>query len=275
MAPLSLRDLSLLLIAYPLMALAQSNFLSPTQIAAHFNLASSTSLALPTQTMDPNTTATWFQNTSGWQIANNGRIANPQLVNFTKDPFDSKSTSPVLSVTYPAAMYGNNDGTRFSTYFNDSSAGFGTMQISYQVGFPADYQFVKGGKLPGLRGGTPLNGCDGGSNSSTCFSVRLMWRTKAEGEAYGYLQGPSSLCDNEKNVICESTGSGISFGRGSFSFVAGTWNQVDMVVGLNNPVTSKNGYIATYYNGALAINQTGLLLRSSSSVQNIQGMFFS
>ncbi|KAF8313480.1 hypothetical protein DL93DRAFT_2081211, partial [Clavulina sp. PMI_390] len=101
-----------------------------------------------------------------------------------------------------------------------------------------------------------------------------MWRTNAQGEAYAYLQGPSDLC-SEKDVICNSDGFGTSIDRGSFSFVAGTWNQVDMVVGLNNPVSSKNGYIAAYYNGALAINQTGLQIRSDSSVGSIQGMFFS
>ncbi|KAF8313479.1 hypothetical protein DL93DRAFT_1175695 [Clavulina sp. PMI_390] len=79
MAQLSLRNLSLLWLAYPLMALGQSNFLAPTQIASQFNLASSTSLALPTQTMDSNTTATWLKKTSGWQIASNG-MESPSLL---------------------------------------------------------------------------------------------------------------------------------------------------------------------------------------------------
>lgn len=38
--------------------------------------------------------------------------------------------------------------------------------------FPADFDFVKGGKLPGMYGGH--KGCSGGQDSEDCFSTRLM-----------------------------------------------------------------------------------------------------
>lgn len=73
-----------------------------------------------------------------------------------------------------------------------------------------------------------------------------MWRTSGAGEAYAYIPSSSSqktLCKSS-DVICNSDGFGTSLDRGAFSFVRGVWNQVDMVVGLNNPVGEANGFVA-------------------------------
>ncbi len=59
-------------------------------------------------------------------------------------------------------------------------------EMSYTLRFSKDFDFVKGGKLPGLcggpdnvSGGRPANGTNG-------FSARLMWRKDGRGEAYVY-----------------------------------------------------------------------------------------
>jgi hypothetical protein len=59
-------------------------------------------------------------------------------------------------------------------------------ELSYTLRFSKDFDFVKGGKLPGLcggpenvSGGRPANGMNG-------FSARLMWRKDGRGEAYVY-----------------------------------------------------------------------------------------
>lgn len=61
-----------------------------------------------------------------------------------------------------------------------------TAELSYTLRFSKDFDFVKGGKLPGLcggpenvSGGRPANGRNG-------FSARLMWRRDGRGEAYVY-----------------------------------------------------------------------------------------
>lgn len=58
------------------------------------------------------------------------------------------------------------------------------MLLSYELAFDTNFQFVKGGKLPGVRGGPSTTGCDGGKepNGTDCFSARLMWRKDAAGE---------------------------------------------------------------------------------------------
>lgn len=60
------------------------------------------------------------------------------------------------------------------------------VALTYKVTFSKDFQWVKGGKLPGLCGGpesvTGGNRADGKNG----FSVRLMWRADGRGEAYAY-----------------------------------------------------------------------------------------
>lgn len=59
-------------------------------------------------------------------------------------------------------------------------------ELSYTMRFSPDFEWVKGGKLPGLAGGPenvagghPATGVNG-------FSARLMWRGGGRGEAYVY-----------------------------------------------------------------------------------------
>ena len=59
-------------------------------------------------------------------------------------------------------------------------------ELTYKLTFSRNFNWVKGGKLPGLcggpesvTGGNPANGRNG-------FSVRLMWRADGRGEAYVY-----------------------------------------------------------------------------------------
>lgn len=59
-------------------------------------------------------------------------------------------------------------------------------ELSYRLRFGEGFDFVKGGKLPGLCGG-PENVSGGHpANGSNGFSARLMWRREGRGEAYVY-----------------------------------------------------------------------------------------
>jgi hypothetical protein len=59
-------------------------------------------------------------------------------------------------------------------------------ELHYTLRFGEDFDFVKGGKLPGLCGG-PENVSGGRpANGENGFSARLMWRRDGRGEAYVY-----------------------------------------------------------------------------------------
>lgn len=93
----------------------------------------------------------------------------------------------MLQVLYSNGSYSNNNqgGAQFYSLWNPpiDSGGWKTMMVSYEVAFDNDFDWVKGGKLPGLRGGS-LDGCSGGNQADgdNCFSTRIMWREGGMGE---------------------------------------------------------------------------------------------
>lgn len=98
---------------------------------------------------------------------------------------------PGLRVRYPAGTSSPGEEPRGGAgFYSDppSLQGADRACLSYMVRFPADFDFVRGGKLPGLYGGEAPSGGEevDGVNG---FSMRLMWREEGEGELYPYVVG--------------------------------------------------------------------------------------
>lgn len=224
----------------------------PPEIASQYSLSTSTSLPFPSSTQsNSDTQKTILQ---GWSISQ-GRIQQgTKNIGFVSDPFPNyrlpssasfpSPSGPVLQVTYPKEGSGSSgSGAQFYSLWNSTGAAFKSMLLSYEVAFDSTFDWVQGGKLPGLRGGPDPNTCDGGSQSDgTCFSTRIMWRKSGDGEGvcmtsyvsvpvpelhtsfilpsvYAYILTPDSLC-SEQNVLCNDD-YGTSIGRGEFRFQAG------------------------------------------------------
>jgi hypothetical protein len=133
--------------------------------------------------------------TSQWSLSK-GHIQNGgSNVAFVDDPFPnspapgatvSNTSGPVLQVTYAAGTYGSaNSGAQWYSLWNTTDGSqFQSMLLSYELAFDSNFNWVQGGKLPGLRGGPDVNDCSGGAepNGTNCFSTRLMWRKNAQGE---------------------------------------------------------------------------------------------
>ena len=119
--------------------------------------------------------------------------------------------------------------------------------LSYWVWFPPDFDFGKGGKLPGLFGGTGPSGGQAVTGRNG-FSTRYMWRKKGRGEVYAYIAG--------------AKGRGISLSRGAWRFKKGQWTRLEQEVLLNHPAR-RNGRIRVWVNGQLVLDKTGLLFRTN------------
>jgi hypothetical protein len=164
---------------------------SPTAIASQYSLTTSTSIPFPTATLSNADTQSFI--TSGWSLSK-GRIQNgAQELAFIDDPFPSAPvpgstapSGPVLQVTYPQGSFSHDTGgAQFYTLWNTTDGSqFHSVLLTYEVAFDTDFDFVKGGKLPGVRGGPDPDGCSGGnaSTGSNCFSSRVMWRKSGMGE---------------------------------------------------------------------------------------------
>ncbi|CAE6532689.1 unnamed protein product [Rhizoctonia solani] len=144
--------------------------------------------------------------------------------------------------------------------------------FAYSVKFEDGFDFVKGGKLPGLYGGsTPelAYGCSGGRQDGRdkCFNLRLMWRPKGAGEIYTYL--PNTPANQETIQAVPKTHCNPDFGwsvaRGSFRFKPGEWTTIAERVRLND-VGCANGVIQLWANGELVVDIQGLEIRVDEEV---------
>ncbi|KAJ8468833.1 hypothetical protein ONZ45_g17099 [Pleurotus djamor] len=178
----------------------------------------------------------------------------------TAPPWDN-STS-VLQLLYPANSInpGNQPqgGAEFYAQPIDMASA-DKVALEYSVFFPADFDFVLGGKLPGIYGGHVT--CSGGNNAKSCFSTRLMWRRGGVGELYLYApkdKQTKALCSDAQSV-CDAT-YGFSIGRGSFTWVKGGWTHIRQTVGLNTPGET-DGTFALEVNGDEVINREDVFYR--------------
>ncbi|KAI0685578.1 hypothetical protein BC835DRAFT_510128 [Cytidiella melzeri] len=153
--------------------------------------------------------------------------------------------------------------------------------MAYEVMFQEDWEWGKGGKLPGMFGGTgdSAYGCTGGRQSDRCkcFNLRLMWRENATAELYAYLpQTPSnthSLLSVPPRSI-QHPDYGFSVGRGAWKFIPGRWTAVAERLKMNN-VGTADGEIEVYIDGRSVIHATGLIFRDEEAPEAyVQGMHF-
>lgn len=202
---------------------------------------------------------------------------------WVKDPKNKKQT--VLRVDYPKgtstpSSKWNPKGVKGGTGIyaqpipSDILAKAKFVVFEYEVYFPANFDFVKGGKLPGLYGTVGGNkfGCSGGNSALTCFSLRYMWRRKGDGEAYLYLpsnakQDPG-YCKIKPFTHCDPQ-YGDSVGRGSFTFKLGGWTKITQLIGLG-PAGKRSGTLKIWANGKLVIQNTKLVWRTDPKV-TVQG----
>lgn len=203
--------------------------------------------------------ANWKQH---WNFRKRGHwgLQNIQVI---KDP--SGRFSKVLRVFYPAGSASptvtNSEGTPIggTQFFADlGMQSHDTMRLSYYVRFSKNFDFVKGGKLPGLFGGNVNNGrkIPDGSNG---FSTRYMWRKNGNGEIYAYLP--------------TSREHGTSIGRGNWLFRPGTWHHLEQEIVLNQS-GKNNGRIQVWLDEKKVLTKNGLTFRTTNALK-IEGIFFS
>ncbi|PWN92722.1 hypothetical protein FA10DRAFT_263480 [Acaromyces ingoldii] len=241
------------------------------------------------------------------QLSSKKGPVGQQNLDFIKAPNSPPTTS--LSVAYPKGSFniasasessGKEGGVPLGgTSFYCPIQGPGNKQsplwkrsllLSYRVTFSHDFDFVKGGKLPGLYSGLLqsdgkiFKGCQGGSREeagSKCWSVRIMWRAGGAGEVYAYIPttGDSSyqLC-GQQGVQCSKGNYGASIGRGNFAFTAGSPMTLSLLVVLNSREDRADGRISLFADKKLVIDKPGLLLRTAGLQDDtpwVDNIFFS
>lgn len=182
-----------------------------------------------------------FDTALSWNITKISHGSNSSLHQLAVDPVTNSGN--VLKVNYPAGSY-NPSGEIVGGIgvYASPVAIFParSVRLSYEIFFPADFNPIKGGKLPGLYIGPP--GASGGNHVSNEASCRIMWRKNNllggfMAEAYVYdavVQDPSYYAIPNQSL---DPVYGDSLWRGLVNFNKGSWNKVDMFISLNS-VTS-------------------------------------
>ncbi len=181
--------------------------------------------------------------------------------NITVLPKEAGTAGDGLRVAYPAGSFspGRSDirgGAGFELRHGRSGAQ--AACLAYKVRFPMGFDFVKGGKLPGLFGGDAPRGCIADDKVSG-FSARLMWRAGGAGELYLYAPGRETAC-------------GQSIGRGSWTFTPGAWTTIVERVAMNTPGAA-DGSVDLWVDGHLVVDANGLTL-STDPATTVDGLLF-
>lgn len=128
------------------------------------------------------------------------------------------------------------------------------LHCAYRIRFGEGFGFVKGGKLPGLAGGTansggrPPTGRDG-------WSARMMWR--AGGRAVQYVYHPDQPTDYGQDFPWDRGGQRL--------FRPGTWHRLEHRLRMNAPGL-RDGLLQGWFDGDLALDASGLRFRDVDSL---------
>ena len=152
-----------------------------------------------------------------------------------------------LRLKYPAGTYGSRNQAIQSEI--DLPRSYDELYVSYRVRFDEAFDFVKGGKLPGLIGGA---GNTGGNrpDGTDGWSGRMMWRRG--GEAVQYLYHP-----DQPDIYGEDF-------RWNRRFEPGRWHTVEHHFVMNTP-GANDGVLQAWFDGEQVLNVNNLRFRDVDS----------
>lgn len=149
-----------------------------------------------------------------------------------------------LRVHYPQGGVGPDEGgAQWQLVFD---AGHAELYCAYRLRFAAGFDFVKGGKLPGLAGGAANTGGDKPTGSDG-WSARMMWREAGEVVQYTYH-------------VDQPTDYGEDMPWNGSHFVPGQWHRVEHRVVMNTP-GEHDGRIQGWLDGKPVFTREGLRFR--------------
>ena len=166
-----------------------------------------------------------------------------------------------LAVLYPQGEYGTSKtGAQWKIPLGGA---FEQATLSYRIRFTGDFDFVKGGKLPGLIGGT---GNTGGSvpDGTDGWSARMMWRT--DGAIVQYVYHPDQPGGYGEDLPWSIDGEPIRFERDR-------WYTLRHEITMNTP-GEPDGVIRTWLDGVPALTITDLRFRDVETLA-IDTVYFS
>ena len=168
-----------------------------------------------------------------------------------------------LAVKFPARTYGpEKNGAVWRLDFDGS---YEAIEVRFDVMFKTGFDFVRGGKLPGLFGG---EGNTGGNKPTghDGFSARMMWRDDGRAVQYLYYPDQPDRYGHQIPWIDPATGEQVRF-------IPGQWHTVVHRLIMNTP-GKKDGALWAFFDDQLVLKMDSIRFRETDAF-SIDGFLFS
>jgi len=159
-----------------------------------------------------------------------------------------------LRVLYKEGMIGSASAIQIKARFPSGKAA-DTAWASYWVKFDDGFDFVRGGKLPGLCGNQCITGGND-ANGYNGWSARIMWRNEGVATQYMYY------------VTNQGYGEDLVFDKSAPEkrFIPGKWHRVNTQIIMNTPGIA-NGTIRSWFDGELSMERNNILIRHTDTLK--------
>jgi nitrous oxidase accessory protein NosD len=187
-------------------------------------------------------------------------------------------TGASLMVQYPAGSSGPGEGG--AQWLAEYETDIDEAYLSYRVKFRDGFDFVRGGKLPGLAGGSAPSG-NAPADGIRGWTGRMMWRTDFTGfsgqpeqaitQGISYAKHVNSGFDQDGQQ--EDTAYWIEDNGSDTAMAAGVWYTIRQRIKLNNP-GQRDGILQIWLDGRMVLDQQDVQFRDTSNLK-IDRFFFS
>lgn len=170
-----------------------------------------------------------------------------------KEAYSGKS----LKLRYPAGKSSCKNAKDCIQWHTDLDVKLDTLYYGFRIKFSENFDFVWGGKLPGLAGG---NGNSGGNipNGKDGWSVRIMWND--ENQLVSYVYHPDQVWKYGDTYIWDMSE------QKNGEIERGKWHTIQTRLQLNTP-GKKDGSIIAWLNGKRVLVKKGLRFRDINSLE--------
>ncbi len=165
-----------------------------------------------------------------------------------------------LRIHYPEGGVGPNEGgAQWKAALGDD---YDELYLAYRVRFAPGFDFVLGGKLPGLVGGSAPTGC---INDTDGFSARSMWRVDGLGVQYMYFPEKMNSCGDDYDY---------ALGGQPAHFEPGVWHTLEHHLVMNTP-GEHDGHLQAWLDGQMVLDIPDFLFRPGGGDFAIDTLYFS
>ncbi|MCA9659451.1 MAG: hypothetical protein KC486_13980 [Myxococcales bacterium] len=165
-----------------------------------------------------------------------------------------------LRIHYPKGGVGPSEGG--AQWRADLGGAYDELYLAYRVRFADGFDFVLGGKLPGLVGGSAPTGCVADTDG---FSARSMWRKEGHGVQYMYFPEKQNSCGDDYDY---------TLGGEPALFEPGVWHTLEHRVVMNTP-GEHDGHLQAWLDGQLVLDAPDFLFRLADGDYAIDALYFS